>query len=176
MGTSHLAGSKTPVEELAFRCVARKRDGRRKVRVGRLRSAAPEFKLTQRCKVEGIRRQPRPICDGRDLFETLLWAKLLCDSDRSVERNNRRRSHREQSVVKGDNGGPVCSCIAGRRSVDRCNRSLDVVFGQLVAGRRRLKQANSLADATRYPIACGPAQPVASNGRQHPPAPADALH
>ncbi len=92
---------------------------------------APKFKLAERGVVERIGGEPIAVGNAANLFEPALGTLALRDGDGTVERNYRRRTDCHQHAVKRNDLFPVSLLGAGSHRMDRCDRGLHVILGQL---------------------------------------------
>ena len=75
---------------------------------------------------------------------------MLGNGDSSVERDHRRGPDCQQCVIERDDQFPIRFFGAGRVGVNRGNRGLNVIFGQLRSGSREIEQALSFCG--QFPV------------------------
>lgn len=118
---------------------------------GDFRPAAAKLELAERGMIEGIVGQAIRIGDGADLLEPALGTFTLRDGDGSVERHHRGRAKGQQPVVEFNDHSPICLAGARRGGVYPGNGRLEVIFGELGTGGRKLEQTFSLCHEPRVP-------------------------
>src|SRR5262245_44892061 len=105
-----------------------------------LGSSAVKFELAERRMIERIGGKAIAVGDSMNLFEAAFGAFMLGDSDCPVECNDRGRAYRYQGVVKRNDFSPVSLLRATGHRVNRRDRGLHVIFGQLGTRCREIEE------------------------------------
>src|SRR5215813_6491987 len=90
--------------------------------------------------VERIGGKAIGVKDSINLFEPALRAFMLGNSNGPVECNDRGRAYRYQGVVKRNDFSPVSLLRATGHRVNRRDRGLHVIFGQLGTRCREIEE------------------------------------
>src|SRR5262249_79855 len=133
-------GADALIEETTLHGVARQRERRSEVLTRCLMPAAAKLKFAARRRIERICSETIAVCDRVELFESVLWAIALGDSDGSIERNNWRGTNCNQSIVERNDGFPVCFLGTRRGRMNRCDGCLDVILCEFRTRSRKLHE------------------------------------
>ena len=84
-------------------------------------------------------------------MQPALGTLLLCNRDRTVQRDNRRRPKLYQGVIERDDRFPVGVFRIWRAGVNRRDRGLDVILGEFRAPGRKIQELKSCVDERLIP-------------------------
>ena len=118
---------------------------------GPLVPVAAMLELTESRVIERIILEARGAGDCLDLFETSLGTLALGHRDRPVEGDDRRLPQDHQRIVQADDLFPVRLFGTRRVRVNRRDRGLDVILGDLGPGRGLVQQTQPFFDEPQIP-------------------------
>src|SRR5260370_4317699 len=107
MSRRGFAHAEALIEKTALHRIARQRQRRTEVLARGRVSPAAKLKLAERRGVKRIGGEAISVFDRADRLEPALQTVALRDRYRAVERHDRGRTYRHQSVVEGNDRPPV---------------------------------------------------------------------
>src|SRR5262249_51781117 len=137
---SPFACTEAPLQEFALHRVARQGKRRSKVLARNAMLPAAKLELPHCRSVEGIAGKASAVRDRTYLFQPTVGAISLRDRNRTIERDNRRRTDRQQRVVERNDARPIRVLDPGSGRVNRRNGRLDVILGEIRTRGRKLQQ------------------------------------
>src|SRR5262249_60858241 len=121
------------IEKFSFHWIARQRARRAEVLARCRVPPAAHLELAERRRVKWISSKALAVLYRADRLEPALRSIALGDGDGTIERNHRRRTHRDQHIVERNDPSPVGILGARGACVNRGDRRFEVILGKLRA-------------------------------------------